>query len=182
MLCFYLFAAFVPLIAQPADPPPSGTVGISILSIELSSDDKDVAKAARRVLQEQLRDVFHARGRYHWVERADPKMLEQILEELKFQNSGLVASEEAKNLGKLAGIGVFVVVTGDLSVGMFGCNLTLKVRTIDVESSRLMSIYTLQSKGHFRLDPNKSAEDAIAKAMKAFANELSTEPAPKEAS
>ena len=173
--CIYLicmiavFGSKAFLYAKSHDQVQPQSVGISILSVDLSSDDRDVANHAKQVITEQLRDVFHANGHYHWVERADQKMLERILSELKFQNSGLVASDEVKNLGNLAGIGVFVVVSGDLSVGMFGCDLALKVRLIDVESSKLISIYDIKSKGKFRIDPNKSAEDAISKAMKDLA-------------
>lgn len=159
---------------------PGSTVGVSILSIELSSDDRDAATAARKAIQDQLRDVLHASGRYHWVERADPKMQERIMKELAIQNSGLVASEEARNFGRLAGIGVFVVVTGDLSIGMFGSTLALKVRMVDVETTKLLRIHEFKTKGPFRMDPNKSAEEAVSEAMKALAVEFKFNPIFKE--
>ena len=179
------FQAFLSELVQPVTIPlPSNqiidTVGVSILSIELSSDDKDAATAARKAIQEQLRDVLHASGRYHWVERADPKLQELILKELALQNSGLVASEEARNFGKLAGIGVFAVVSGDLSIGMFGCTLGLKVRMVEVETTKLLRIYEFKTKGPFRMDPNKSAEEAVSEAMKALLVEFKRTPPLKE--
>lgn len=179
------FEAFLSDLLRPVTTPvPSNqmvsSVGVSILSIELSSDDKDAATAAKKAIQEQLRDVLHASGRYHWVERADSRLQERIMKELALQNSGLVASEETRNFGRLAGIGVFAVVSGDLSIGMFGCTLALKVRMVEVETTKLLQIYEFKTKGPFRMDPNKSAEEAVTEAMKALLVEFKCTPPHKE--
>jgi len=95
------------------------------------------------------------------VERSDPAILGLILSELGFQNGGMVAPQEARQLGKLAGIEAFVVTRGDLKVRMTGSVLSLRVRLIDVQTSRLLGLFQVSSRGRARLDPGRSVAEAV---------------------
>jgi hypothetical protein len=145
---------------------------VSVLPVTLASDDRAVAKGASTLIQERLKDVFFREGGYGIVERADPAILGPILSELAFQNGGLVAPQEAKALGRLAGIEAFVVAGGNLSVGMFGSVLSLRVRLIDVETSKLLGLFQVRSRGRARLDPGQSAAEAVAEAMQSLVQQL----------
>ncbi len=155
------------------------TTGITLLTVELNSDDAAATVHAKKLIQDRLREVFHGSGRYHWVER-DPKLLEGLLRELKWQHSGMVDEKQIKELGRLDGVGVFALASGDLTMTLTGCTLALKVRLIEVESARTVAIHEVRTKGRFRVDPSKSAEDAILQAAKALAIKLQTTPASKE--
>ena len=145
---------------------------VSILPIELSTDDRAVGVHTKKRITEKLRDVLHGSGRYQLVERTNPEILDKILKELRFQNQGLVASPEVKSLGNLAGIDVFVRAEGELSVGWSSCSLKLKVSFIDVETSKLLDIQEVQAKGKGSLDPDTSADNAVNKALEILALKL----------
>jgi len=150
-------------------------VAVSVLPPELTSDDRDAGLAAKKALQEGLVTLLHRDGRYQVVERTDPKVLDRIMAELVFQNGGLVADQEAKRLGELAGIEVFVWVNGDLSMGFRGSILTLRARFIDVETSKLLEVFEVTGHGKPALDPDRSAKDAVAQGLKELALKIHME-------
>ena len=145
---------------------------VSVLPVNLASDDRAEAKNASSLIQDRLKEAFFRDGGYGVVERGDPAILGQIMSELGFQNAGLVAPREAKELGKLAGVEVFVVAGGELTVGMFGSVLSLSVRLIDVETSRLLGLFQVRSRGRARLNPHRSVAEAVATAMQSLAVQL----------
>ena len=155
---------------DPAAPP--RRLQVSVLPVSLSSDDRRVASTIGSLIQDRLKDAFFQEGDYGIVERGDPAVLGPILSELEFQNGGLVAHREARELGKLAGIEAFVVAGGELSVGMFGSVLSLRIRLIDVETSKLLGLFQVRSRGRARLNPRQSAAEAVASAMQTFAAQL----------
>ena len=145
---------------------------VSVLPVRLASDDRRMAGAASTLIQDRLKDAFFQEGGYGIVERADPAILGPILAELGFQNGGLVSPQEARTLGKLAGIEAFVVAGGELTVGMFGSVLCLRIRLIDVETSKLLGLFQVRSKGRARLNPGQSVAEAVASAMQSLAMQL----------
>ena len=145
---------------------------VSVLPVDLASDDRAVAQRASALIQERLREAFFQEGGYGIVERSDPALLGLILSELGFQNGGMVAPQEARQLGKLAGIEAFVVTRGDLRVRMTGSVLSLRVRLIDVQTSRLLGLFQVSSRGRARLDPGRSVAEAVASAMRSLAEQL----------
>jgi len=155
---------------DPALPP--RRLQVSVLPVTLSSEDRTVAGTTSALIQDRLKDTLFQEGGYGIVERGDPAVLGPILAELGFQNGGLVAPRESRELGKLAGIEAFVVAGGELSVGMFGCVLSLRIRLIDVETSKLLGLFQVRCKGRARLNPRQSAADAVARAMDSFAAQL----------
>ena len=155
-----------------AAPAPARNLQVSVLPVDLASDDRAVAGQARELIQARLQDAFFREGGYGIVERSDPAILGLILSELRFQNGGMVAPQEARQLGKLAGIEAFVVTRADLSVRMFGSVLSLQVRLIDVQSSRLLGLFQVRARGRARLDPGRSVAEAVASAMASLAAQL----------
>jgi hypothetical protein len=91
-------------LAAPAATP-SRRLQVSVLPVDLASDDRTVSRRASALIQERLREAFFQEGGYGIVERSDPAIRDLILSGLGFQNGGLVAPQEAQQLGKLAGIG-----------------------------------------------------------------------------
>jgi len=160
-----------------AVPPPRP--GLSLVRLEVDSNDRDVARTVRRILQERLPAVCLESGRYRLPARTDPKLFGQIQAELKFQ-ARMVDPAEARALGRMAGIGVFMVAAGSLEVGLRGCDLVLTVRLIDVESSDTLRIWTLHGHGSFHLDPARSGAEAAAAVVDAFALALKSTPDSKD--
>jgi hypothetical protein len=143
-----------------------------VLPVDLASDDRKAARNASAMIQERLQETLFQAGGYGIVERSDPAVLGLIMSELGFQNGGLVAPQEARQLGKLASIEAFVVTRGDLRVGLFGSVLSLHIRLIDVQTSKLLGLFQVRSKGRARLDPGRSVADAVAAAMQALVLQL----------
>ena len=143
--------------------------------VELDSDDSAVSKRLKKVLVAELERTLDRSGRYRIAERTDPAMLVRILDELAFQNSGLVATDQAKALGQLAGIDTFVRVRGRLDVGWRKCRLRLECHFIEVETSLRMAMLEVQAEGMGSFDPDRSAEDAVHKAMEQLAGKLGTD-------
>jgi hypothetical protein len=169
-----LALAGLPVRAVPPTRP-----GLSLVQLDVDSNDRDVARTVRRILQERLPAVCLESGRYRLPARTDPKLFAQIQAELKFQ-ARMVDPAEARALGRMAGIGVFMVAAGNLEVGMRGCDLTLTIRMIDVENSDTLRICTLHGHGGFHLDPTRSGAEAANAALDAFALALLSTPDPKE--
>ena len=163
---------------EAAPPPPaeaaaaSHRLQLAVLPVDLAAADSAAARAARAQLQERLPDLLFQEGGYGVVERMDPAIQGPIMAELAFQNGGLVAPQEAKELGRLAGIDVFVAAGGDLTAGMWGSVLTLRVRLIDVQTSKLLGVFQVRGKGRPRLDAGRSAQEAVGAALDALAQQL----------
>jgi len=163
--------------ATPAAPP---RPGLSLVRLELDSNDRDVAQTVREILLERLPAVCLESGRYRLPARTDPKLFRQLQTELKFQ-ARMVDPTQARALGRMAGIGVFMTAEGDLRVGLRGSDLTLTIRLIDVESSDTFRLRTFHGHGGFHLDPARSGAEAAAAILDAFALDLQSTPDPKEA-
>jgi len=169
--------AFLALAVAGSIPPPRP--GICLVRLDVDSNDRDAARTVRKILQERLPAVCLASGRYRLPARTDPRLFAQIQTELKFQ-ARMVDPAEAKALGRMAGIGVFMVAAGDLEVGLRGCDLILTIRLIDVESSDTSRICTLHGHGGFHLDPARSGAEAANAVLDAFALALRSAPDPPE--
>ena len=90
------------------------------------------------ILSEALREEIHRRGSYNLVNREN---LQQLLDEMKFQQSGLVESEQAVQLGK--GAGAQEIVTGNL--GALGRSVVLQSKRTDIQSMLNLSLASLRS-------------------------------------
>ncbi|MDR3669898.1 MAG: hypothetical protein P4L36_03585 [Holophaga sp.] len=171
--CLLLLFLCLGLAAAPVqDPGAARRLQVSVLPVSLFSDNRTEARNACALIHERLQEVLFQEGGYGIVERSDPAMLGLILSELGFQNGGLVAPQEARQLGKLAGIEAFVEARGDLTVGLFGTVLSLRVRLVDVQTSKLLGLFQVRSKGRARLHPGRSVADAVASAMQALLLQL----------
>lgn len=171
LLLLLLGLAAAPLPCAPVQGP-GHRFQVAVLPPELDSNNGTVARNADRLIQERLQDALFQQGDFDVVERTDPAILESILAELRFQNDGLVAPQDTRNLGKLAGIEVFISAAGELRVGLLGCTLSLRVRLIDVETSKLVGLFQVHGKGRARLDPNRSMREAVGAAMDDLAGQL----------
>jgi len=171
------FVVFLALGTAGAAPPPRP--GLSLVRLEVDSNDRDVARTVRRILQERLPAVCLASGRYRLPARTDPRLFGQIQTELKFQ-ARMVDPAEAKALGRMAGIGVFMVAEGNLEIGLRGSDLILTIRLIDVESSDTFRICTFHGHGGFHLDPARSGAEAANAVLDAFVLALRSAPDPQE--
>jgi hypothetical protein len=169
--------AFLALAVVGATPPPRP--GLSLLRLEVDTNDRDAARRVRSILLERLPAVCLESGRYRLPARTDPKLFALLQAELKFQ-ARLVDPAEARALGRMAGIGVFMVAAGDLEVRLRGCDLTLTIRLIDVESSDTLRTCTLHGHGSFHLDPARSGAEAANAILDQFALALQSTPDPKE--
>jgi hypothetical protein len=159
-------------VQEPVPAAPVHRLRVGVLPVLLTADDRDLTDAAKALIHDQLSDMLFRQGGYGIVTRTDPALLGQIMSELEFQNRGLVAPQETKALGRLAGIEVFVLADGELSVRMLGSTLTLRVRVIDVETSKLLGIFQVQCKGRARLDANRSMREAVTAAVDSLAQQM----------
>jgi hypothetical protein len=135
----------------------------------VSCADAEACRSAAQSLQNGLLALLKQDDRYQVVTRTDPQVLEQLEAELRFQNGGLVADEEVQKLGKLAGIEIFVWVNGEVRGGFLGSSLTLRVRFIAVETSKLLAFFEVSTRGKPALGPERSVSDAVAKGLKSLA-------------
>jgi len=97
----------------------------------------EALQVAALILSEALREEILRRGTFSVINREN---LAQIIEELKFQQSGLVDPNQAVRLGK--GAGAREVLTG--SIGPIGQILMLQSKRIEVESMRNISAASLK--------------------------------------
>jgi hypothetical protein len=176
--CFALLFLGAALAPQPrAEQPlptsaPAHRLRVGVLPVTLTSDDRALADSAEAQIQEELGDLLFRQGSYGLVERTSPTLVDRIMAELEFQNGGLVAPQETKALGRLAGIEVFVQAEGELSVKMLGSILTLRVKLIDVESSKLLGLFQVRSRSRARLNSRLSVREAVTGAMASLASQL----------
>jgi len=89
------------------------------------------------ILSEAMREEILKRGRFDLVNREN---MAQIIEELKFQQSGLVDPNQAVKLGK--GAGANQIVTGKL--GPIGQSLMLQSKRTEVETMLNLSAASLK--------------------------------------
>lgn len=109
----------------------SKTKRISVAFIALTSDQKN-SFVENYVTDALTQAVFETNG----VKIIERKNLEKILNEQKFQSSGLVDDSSAKDIGKIAGVDY--VCYGDMKD--IGNEITVNARLVDVESGEVISI------------------------------------------
>lgn len=91
------------------------------------STASDAYRQVALILSEALREEIQKRGVYNLVNREN---ILQLLNEMKFQQSGLVDSTQAVQLGK--GAGAQEIVTGNL--GVLGRKVVLQSKLTDIQS------------------------------------------------
>jgi hypothetical protein len=160
------------LAARSAPEPSSRRLRLGVLPVAITSGHRDLAASTAALVRELLGNVLFQQGGFGIVERTDPRLLGRIMGELEFQNRGLVAGQDSKALGRLAGIDAFVLTDGELSVRLLGTGLALRVRLVDVETSQLLAVFQVQGRGRPRLSTWRSAREAVAAAMAALAEQL----------
>jgi len=107
---------------EPA-PPAAGRVQLVVYDLEAP----DYLKPAALILSESLREELLNLGRFTLVNREN---LRQMMDETKFQMSGLVDEKKAIELGR--GLAANQIVTGKL--GSLGATLIMQAKRTDVES------------------------------------------------
>lgn len=90
------------------------------------------------IMSEALREEILKRGTYNLVNREN---LQQLLDEMKFQQSGLVDNAQAVQLGK--GAGAQEIVTGNL--GAVGRTVVLQSKRTDIQTMLNLSLASLKS-------------------------------------
>lgn len=90
------------------------------------------------IMSEALREEILKRGSYNLVNREN---LQQLLEEMKFQQSGLVESAQAVQLGK--GAGAQEIVTGNM--GTVGRTVVLQSKRTDIQTMLNLAQASLKS-------------------------------------
>ncbi|MCQ2592967.1 MAG: CsgG/HfaB family protein [Treponema sp.] len=107
--------------------------------VALSSDNND--KTTENYITDALTEAVFYLNKVKIVERSN---LQKILEEQKFQSSGLVDENSAKEIGKIAGVDYVCYGTLKRSGDMFSVNS----RIVDVQSGEVVAI----SRGDIRKD------------------------------
>jgi hypothetical protein len=158
--------------AAGAPAPARRRLRLGLLPVAITSEHRDLAASTADLVHELLGNVLFQEGGFSIVERTDPRLLGRIVDELAFQNQGLVAEPDGKALGRLAGIEAFVLTDGDLTVRVLGTGLDLRVRLVDVESSKLLAVFRVRGRGRPRLTAWRSAREAVGAAMDDLASQL----------
>lgn len=104
---------------------------ISMAFVALSSDAQN--KFVENYVTDALTQSVFETGNVRIIERSN---LEKILSEQKFQSSGLVDDNSAKEIGKIAGVDY--VCYGDMKD--IGNEITVNARIVDVESGEVLAI------------------------------------------
>ncbi len=110
-----------------------GPVNIAVLDLDISYG---IEETISRPLSDRLRHELFMTERFVVVER---NMMEQILSEQGFQQSGCISDECAVQVGRL--LGVHEMIAGSLA--RVGQVYTLSVRMINVETGELVSTYSI---------------------------------------
>lgn len=180
--CLCLLLALGPGLAvrgAAGTPPAAGTpvparcrLRLGLLPVAITSEHRDLAASTANLVHELLGSVLFQEGGFGIVERTDSRLLGRIVDELEFQSQGLVAEPDSKALGRLAGIEAFVLTDGDLTVRVLGTGLDLRVRLVDVETSKLLAVFRVRGRGRPRLTAWRSAREAVSEAMDDLAGQL----------
>jgi hypothetical protein len=104
-------ALLVLALAGQAAPAVSPRPGLSLVRLEVDANDRDIGRVVRGMLWDRLPAVCLESGRYRLPARTDPQLYRQLQNELKFQ-ARMVDPAQARALGRMAGIGVFMVASG----------------------------------------------------------------------
>lgn len=121
-------------------------------------DATNMAEGDVRILTDRLRSELIEIGVYNVVERS---LMEEILKEQNFQQSGCVSNECVVEVGKL--VGVEQIVAG--SIGKLGSIYTISARMVDVQSGSIMD--------QWLLDCPCSIETMLQQSMRAVALRIS---------
>ncbi|NQV37129.1 MAG: hypothetical protein HQ509_03875 [Candidatus Marinimicrobia bacterium] len=111
-----------------------------------------------KALSNRLRNELVKLETYQVIER---ELMDEILQEQGFQQSGCVSDECLVSVGKM--VGVTQIVGGSISI--VGNIITASVRMIDVETGELLKVTDY--------DSNSGIESILTRGMKAVATDLS---------
>ena len=106
----------------------------------LDLQGEGVSKSAAKTLTDRLRSKLVNTGAFHVLER---EQMDEILGEQGFQQSGCVSDECLVEIGRL--VGVEQMVGG--SIGKIGQTYTLDLRTIDVQTGRILKTVSEDYRG-----------------------------------
>lgn len=160
-LCLSVFVAAGPLQAAGADPYEELAAKLSTMASRKLTEKKIAVltfeyvdgrtSPGGRTVAEKLTNRFVELGEFTVIERG---MVEKVMKELEFQNSGGVDSEAAKKLGK--GLGVEAIVTGTLSDAPYG-SVEVNARVIKTESYEIVAAASMKAKKSWSDAPATSA-------------------------
>jgi len=137
---------------------PAGT-GERLVVYDLEAMDN--LRPTALILSESLGEELFKFRRFSLVNREN---LLQLMDELKFQQSGLVDEKQAVQLGK--GMAANQVVTGRL--GSLGASYILQAKRIDVQSLGTKALGSMKCK--------QGEEELLLEQMPALAKKLAEEP------
>ncbi len=112
---------------------------IRIVVFDLDVNSSDVNKSEAITLSEYLRDEFINAGAFEVVSR---KQLNKLMEEYKFQATGLTSESNAVVLGKLLNVKRGVIGT----IGKFGDTLLISLKLFDLESGKYITAENIKDK------------------------------------
>ena len=128
--CLGILAIYHPLQAySPQDVGKSQLITIAVIDLE----GKGISQLEASTLTDRLRTSLVQTGKVTVLERA---MMEDILQETGFQQTGCVSAECAVEVGKL--LGVQQIISG--GIGKIGRTFTIDARIIDVETSKILKV------------------------------------------
>ncbi len=167
LLCSLLLAAAVPLRASGSGDPYEDLADKLGQAAAKKLTDKKIAvltfeyvdgraSSGGRAVSEKLTNRFVELGQLTVIERG---MVEKVMKELEFQNTGTVDPESAKKLGK--GLGVDAIVTGTIEDASYG-NVEINARVIKTETYEIIAAATVKAKKTWNDQSAPSAESAPA--------------------
>ena len=125
-----MVSIFKPVWAKSSQPP-QHTEQITIAVIEF--EGKGLSQLEASTLTDRLRTALVQTGEVIVVERS---LMEDLLQESGFQQTGCVSTECAVEVGKI--LGVQEIITG--GIGRLGKTYTIDARIIDVQTSRISKV------------------------------------------
>ena len=124
-VCFFILMFFVQLQF-----PSAQETKLRVAVFDPSSSGTNVDEGAQMAVRELISAAFVNTGKYIMVERS---LLDKVMKELAFSNTGVVDDSQATEIGKLAGANKVVLSV----VTLVGGRNMLSIKTIDVQTATI---------------------------------------------
>lgn len=127
-----------------------GKITVAVLDFE----GKNVPQENAEALTDLLRTELFNTGRFTVIER---QKIQKIIEEQKFQMSGLTDADQVAQIGKLLNVKKIMIGT----ITKLGGTYIINTRIVDVQSGQVELAEAVESKGGEELLPNAVTELAL---------------------
>src|SRR6056297_4095028 len=136
--------------------------------------DEGVDRSVQIPVTEKLIEVFVRRTEYTVIDRTD---VQSVLSEKNFQLSGMVKTEEIREVGQYLGADLICLA----KVSLVGQTYFLSVKMIDVQNGTIIGQATAESRGSVEV-VLRLAESAAVKLLESSGNLAKTGRAPEKGS